>query len=220
MFLLESKGAQALTAALPPVSTSIRLWLNLAGISTLLVLLAWPLAFKVSFRDVAQALGLAGTNLRNAASDIGSGVLGFLATIPLLLCALLVNVYVLSKFGLDPTAGIHPLVPWLLKNKSPQVITLVFILAAGAAPVVEEIMFRGALYAWLRGWAKPWLAMLWSALIFAVVHPQGVFGWLPIFVIGCTLALLREWKQRLLPGMIMHACINTFTLLLTLSLFG
>ena len=64
-----------------------------------------------------------------------------------------------------------------------------FVLASVAAPVVEEIMFRGVLYRHLReasgGWGR-WLSVLVSVLlssfVFAVIHPQGWVG-VPVLIV-------------------------------------
>jgi membrane protease YdiL (CAAX protease family) len=79
------------------------------------------------------------------------------------------------------------------------------------APVVEEILFRGVLFGWLRGRVPVPAAIVISAAIFSLAH----FGWkewsllLPIFGIGCVLAILYHYSRSLWPGILVHASINT-----------
>jgi membrane protease YdiL (CAAX protease family) len=47
-----------------------------------------------------------------------------------------------------------------------------------------------------------------SAAVFASLRPQLPLGFLPIFVLGAVLAGLYEWRQSLIPGMVLHAANN------------
>jgi len=95
----------------------------------------------------------------------------------------------------------------------------VFFLGVIVAPFVEEIMFRGALYSWLRARMGAISAMFASAILFAAVHPQGAIGLLPLSMIGLVLAFIREWRGSLLACMLAHACFNAGTLVLITVLF-
>ena len=91
-------------------------------------------------------------------------------------------------------------------------------MAVVIAPFVEEIMFRGVLYSWLRSFCSPLVSMLLSAILFAGLHPQGVIGLVPLTAIGFILAFVREWRGSLIACMTTHACFNGVTLLLVVSL--
>jgi hypothetical protein len=76
------------------------------------------------------------------------------------------------------------------------------------APVLEEIVFRGLLYATLRrrlGWP---LAALLSAAVFAAAHGYGVAGFGSVFASGLMWAVAYEKTGSLLPGMAAHAANN------------
>jgi membrane protease YdiL (CAAX protease family) len=78
------------------------------------------------------------------------------------------------------------------------------------APVVEEILFRGVLFGWLRGRIPVPAAIVLSAAIFSLAH-LGWMEWsllLPIFGIGCLLAGLYHYSRSLWPGILVHASIN------------
>src|SRR5262249_59937285 len=93
-----------------------------------------------------------------------------------------------------------------------------YALASVFAPVIEETMFRGALFHHLRrrwGWG---VSAPIVALLFAIVHPQ---GWVAVPALGSiaiVLAALREWRGSLIAPMVAHG-FNNF-LALTLALAG
>jgi membrane protease YdiL (CAAX protease family) len=88
--------------------------------------------------------------------------------------------------------------------------------------LVEETMFRGALYRHLREWLPgPWgvaAAALISGFLFAAIHPQ---GWLAVPVLTALavgFALAREWRGSLVAPMVGHALNNaSVTLVLFLA---
>ena len=87
------------------------------------------------------------------------------------------------------------------------------ILFGGAivAPVVEEIIFRGFIFAGLRtryGWVK---AALISSALFSVIHFQPT-AFLPIMVLGMIFAYLYQRSGSIWPAIIMHLSSNAIAL--------
>ena len=76
------------------------------------------------------------------------------------------------------------------------------------APVVEEIAFRGVLYATLRTRLGMAPAVLVSAGIFALVHGYGTMGFASVFWSGTLWALAYERTRSLVPCMLAHAVNN------------
>ena len=81
-----------------------------------------------------------------------------------------------------------------------------FVHRCAAAPIVEELVFRGA----IQQLAQPlgrWQAAALQAVLFAVQHgtPAGM-AW----ALGCGLVLgaLRERTGRVWPGMLLHTLNN------------
>lgn len=90
---------------------------------------------------------------------------------------------------------------------SPLSALAMFFLIAGVAPVVEELLFRGLVYGWIRERFGIWPGLLVSSLIFSCVH--GIPMLIPpLFVVGCFLAWLYEKSGSILPCMVMHAVFN------------
>ena len=111
----------------------------------------------------------------------------------------------LGLFGLR----IQPdLIPVFAQLSSPW-----FLLIGGAiiAPIVEEIFFRGFVFAGLRpryGWQ--WAAVISSAL-FALIHltPTAI---LPIFLLGYIFAYLYHRSNSVWPAILMHSATNALAL--------
>lgn len=80
------------------------------------------------------------------------------------------------------------------------------LLAVVAAPILEELLFRGFMCrTMLALWSKR-NAVLGSALIFAIVHPGTSFP--PVFLLGIATAWLYLRSRSVVPGMILHALYN------------
>lgn len=81
------------------------------------------------------------------------------------------------------------------------------------APVVEELLFRGAIEGYLlRKWKHPAGAIVFSSLVFGVVHGNWVQA--PFaFVIGLALGWMYYRTGSLLPGILMHFVNNSTAVL-------
>lgn len=92
------------------------------------------------------------------------------------------------------------------------------------APITEEIVFRGALLRVLLetfGHQKRWIAIVISALIFAVIHGNVAQG-THAFIGGIALGWLYMRTRSVLPGIVLHWVNNsiayiTFNLLSDMS---
>lgn len=84
---------------------------------------------------------------------------------------------------------------------------LVFVVAAIIAPVVEELLFRGLLYQWLRARLGRTAAVLLSAAIFSVVHVIPLL-FPALFLIGIVLALAFEFGRSLWVSITLHFLQN------------
>lgn len=76
-----------------------------------------------------------------------------------------------------------------------------------AAPIVEETVFRGVLYRWLRGVMPVGAAMVLSGAIFAFAHAVTLL-FLPLLGLGVLLAWIYERSGSIWPGVLVHALFN------------
>lgn len=88
---------------------------------------------------------------------------------------------------------------------------LVTLLTVVAAPLCEEILFRGMLFSGLQRSVPRFVAIVWSALLFAVVHP--VAGWPPVFLLGVATAVAFARTRFLPAAMALHAAYNLVVVL-------
>jgi len=86
------------------------------------------------------------------------------------------------------------------------------LLVSLAVPILEEFLFRGILYPGLRAGLAMWPAVLFSGLIFALLH--GFNAAFPILAFGCYLGVIREKNSSLLPAICVHVLHNSATLIL------
>ena len=96
-------------------------------------------------------------------------------------------------------------------------VWLQVLVMAVAAPLVEELIFRGLAYERLRKEMGVLPAAVLSALLFGLSHGnlmQGVYG----FLLGILLALVYEHFQGLASSMLFHAGANLASILLNLFL--
>lgn len=82
------------------------------------------------------------------------------------------------------------------------------------APIVEELLFRGAIQGHLmRIWKNPKWAILTSSLIFGIVHGNPVQ--IPFAIVtGLVLGWIYYRTNSLLPGMLMHFINNGLSVVL------
>jgi membrane protease YdiL (CAAX protease family) len=87
------------------------------------------------------------------------------------------------------------------------------------APVVEEIVFRGMVFGWLRGRLPLVWAVVVSAALFSLEHIGflQVTLFLPIFSTGIVLAILYHHARSVWPTVLVH---GSFNLIATLVLFS
>jgi membrane protease YdiL (CAAX protease family) len=83
------------------------------------------------------------------------------------------------------------------------------VLPVVAAPVIEEILFRGLLYVGIRQALGANWAILLSSLVFTSVHQEYGFG--AIFAVGAACAWIYEKTGLLSAAMALHAVHNLMT---------
>jgi membrane protease YdiL (CAAX protease family) len=120
----------------------------------------------------------------------------------------------------------HPLVAELIREGPAweKGILLLGVMVVG--PLVEEILFRGLLYRFLRGGTYRWgriVSVLASAvangLVFAALHPQGYLAIPALGTLGAWLCLVREWRSSLVACAVVHGLNNSLVaVVLTLAL--
>jgi membrane protease YdiL (CAAX protease family) len=190
--------------------------------------LAWPVLRGIPWRQVRQEVGLRLGRRPWLEPLIGLG--GYALVLPTFAVGVVVSSLLIQyerrlKVGDRPEQYFapvdqpsHPIVEWL-QDPDWGLLAQVALVACVLAPLVEETMFRGALYRHLRNATEGRLgragSFLVSALvvsfIFAVIHPQGLLAVPALMGLAFGLTVLREWRGSLLPSMMVHGIHNGLT---------
>lgn len=171
------------------------------ALMALFIGMTWPLLRGMQRSHWREALGLhCGQGLWR---EMGMGVLGWLASVPLLVVGMIAASWIMKLTGEFPS---HPIVEVFAGNGWAKFGAI--LLAVVWAPISEEITFRGMLFPGLSAWLRWLLGAVLGAFVFAVVHPQGWAGVPAIMVLACSFSFLRMWRQSLIAPMTAHALNN------------
>jgi membrane protease YdiL (CAAX protease family) len=135
------------------------------------------------------------------------GIGGYLVALPLVIIISLINQQIWGGQG-----GSNPLLFLALETQDWFVLALFFFTASIAAPLYEEIIFRGFLLPSLTRYIPVWGAILISSLIFAIAH-QNLSEVLPLLVLGVILGITYTRSRNLLASILLHSLWNSGTLL-------
>jgi len=104
----------------------------------------------------------------------------------------------------------------LQESKDPVVLGLMVFAAVIAAPICEEVVFRGYFYPVMKKFGGIPLATVCSALVFAAAHGS-LTALLPLFLFGGVLVFLYEKTGSLWAPVAAHFCFNGATVLIQLA---
>lgn len=143
------------------------------------------------------------------------GVGGYLVAIPLVIGISLVNQLIWQGKG-----GSNPILPLALQGNDIWSFLIFAATASIAAPIFEEIIFRGFLLPSLTRYLPVWGAIVVSSLLFAIAH-LSLSEVLPLTVLGMVLGVVY-WRcpsggsaptGNLLASMLLHSLWNGGTLI-------
>lgn len=135
------------------------------------------------------------------------GVGGYFVALPLMFAVSLVNQQFWQGQG-----GSNPLLQIVLEEGDPVALLIFFLTAAVAAPVFEEILFRGFLLPSLTRYFPAWAAIGLSSLIFALAH-LSLSEVLPLTTLGIVLGFVYTRSRGLLASMTLHSLWNSVTMI-------
>jgi membrane protease YdiL (CAAX protease family) len=124
-----------------------------------------------------------------------------------------------AVFG-EPRASGNPLVGATL-SANPVLLAVVLVLACVAAPLTEEVAFRGLLYNALRRVSSRGAAILIQAAAFGFMHATYSVSYaVATAVIGAVFGLVYEARKTLLTPILCHALHNAAAAVLVLVALG
>jgi membrane protease YdiL (CAAX protease family) len=206
LFLLGFLGLKmtVLVMGLGGVPQSALIWATLLMPWLLLPTVMWGRMRGLSGQELRGQLGW--HMGRGFFREVITGMAAYLGMIPILIAVTVVIMVFYAIFGLKP----------------PQVADRVFELGAGRgielfatfalvvawAPIVEEAVFRGALYRFVRTRGGMLAAVAVSAGAFAIMHAYAVPQLVAVGTLGVGFAFLREWRGSLIASMTAHFLQN------------
>lgn len=215
-FLVMSIGAFYVANSSRPELASLSLlvqWL-------LLLLVPWGIVRGMRSQDWRKAIGW--HTGEGVFKEIGCGIIAYIASIPIYLIGVLITIVLLfasEAIALSRNNGVvetpEPLtnpIFEMIASGSWTTTLLLFMLATTWAPIVEEAIFRGALFRHMRGSMHWVLAALASAFLFAYMHDYGPLMVAPLIALGFMFAFMREWRGSLIAPMTAHF-LHNFTLM-------
>ncbi|MBW4619923.1 MAG: CPBP family intramembrane metalloprotease [Cyanosarcina radialis HA8281-LM2] len=135
------------------------------------------------------------------------GASGYFAALPLVLIVSLINQKLWQGYG-----GSNPLLPVVLEGQNWVTLALLFITASVAAPIFEELMFRGFMLPSLTRYLPVWGAIAVSSLLFAIAH-LSLSEVLPLTTLGIILGVVYTRSRNLFSSIVLHSLWNSGTLL-------
>jgi membrane protease YdiL (CAAX protease family) len=222
-------GTSILLGMLPFENPTTAMYLQPLIFFGSLICLVWPILRGIPFSQVRQDIGW---TWDNPLREIMCAIPTYLATLSLLvpgfvimfILMALVSVFQQTPEFASPIGPSHP-IQELLAEGGTTMVLMIFVTACIAAPIVEETVFRGILYRHLRdvkSFSARWMSVLFAAiinsLIFAAIHPQGIYGIPILAMLAIGFSLAREWRGSLISSMAMHAIHNTLVTCVMLTI--
>ena len=179
----------------------VRLMVNTAllDLIALALILYWVSAQK------GQSLRGLGFSAKHFVRHIFFALLSYVALLPALAMSLFVSIWVSDRIRFETPP--QPLYELFFGDAYQEILWMTILMVVLIGPIVEEAFFRGFLYNALKTrWGKKW-AMVLSGVFFALLHANWV-GFLPIALLGVTLAYVYEVSGTLVASIALHSIHN------------
>ena len=218
-FLSRSPASQALvvffavflpTLLLTPAAANPAAALQSVVLQILLVALA-PLAFlHLSNLDKRSALSLRPVTAKN---------LFWCVLLVLSVLFLLDEVVFWQEQLTGVRASLSPEIQQLLRADSALQLTWIFFALALTPAICEEVLFRGFILGRFLETGQPGQSLMMSSLLFGLFH-RNLPALLPTTLAGVMLAFVVWRTGSLYCGIIMHALVNTWAILVVNTRLG
>lgn len=166
------------------------------------------LRFRFQFRTPNE--GSLSPRLLPPLTAVAHGAFYFLAALPVIYGVGFVWAYALEELkrqGIDFNLPPQDAVLLFQETRNSWVFFGLLALAVVVAPIVEEFVFRAGIFRYLKGRTSGTIAMLASALLFAVVHGN-IQSFPGLVAVGVCLALTYELSGNIRVPIIFHALFN------------
>ncbi len=162
----------------------------------------------LAWRLFARRLKGFGLDLRTVVRDFAASIINFVAVLPLVWLGVVI-VDLAGKFLVGPSfeIGANEGLDALTQNPQPAARLLMLAYLAVLVPVFEEVLFRGLIQSMARSYLdSPWLAILITSFIFALMHPM--LHWPAIFMLSLGIGYSYERSGSLFRPIFIHIFFN------------
>jgi membrane protease YdiL (CAAX protease family) len=182
----------------------------------LLATIFWALMRGTKFHEWKQSIGW--NSGEGVLKEIGCGIIAYIASLPVYIAGVIVTMILLilkemlqtqanGGVPLEPVPVTNPIFEMVAQGDL-FVILFLFVLATTWAPIVEESIFRGALYRHFRARIHWVPAGIFTAILFAFMHDYGPLMVAPLIALGFMFAFMREWRGSLIAPVTAHFLHN------------
>ncbi len=221
VFVVVMSGAQLLAELIDEDNLFISMLCTIGAFFSSLAVLLWARFRGISWKQIRIDIGW--NTGSSFLKEFSMGFVGYAMMLPILCVGILITLLLFSIQNFasaesDPfsgtSGGTHPIIVDIA-NGGWEVRVVLVALAAVAAPVIEETMFRGVLYRHLRSSIQRGgqivsiiLSVLITSFLFAAIHPQGWVAIPALMGIAIGMNLMREWRGSLISPMMVHGLSN------------
>ena len=135
------------------------------------------------------------------------GIGGYLVALPVVVLVSLINQQLWQGQG-----GSNPILFLALQAQDRVALAIFFFTASIAAPLFEELVFRGFLLPSLTRYLPVWSSIVISSFVFSIAH-LSLSEVLPLTALGMILGFVYTKSRNLLAPMLLHSLWNSGTLL-------
>jgi hypothetical protein len=155
-----------------------------------------------------------GLDAKTIHKDFLAAFLNLLSVWPLILAMIILTAYFGKVlFGRDYQMPQHEELQLITIHRQLPLRILIVITAVVAAPLLEEMLFRGLFQTLIRSiLIKPWPSIVVSSIIFTTVH-QDKAHWPALLVLAVCLGYAYEKSGSLLRPIFIHSLFNAVTII-------
>ena len=152
--------------------------------------------------------------------DMVFGILSWLVVFPIVtFFSSIFSIFIYTVFKVQKVPDQVAIYFLKATMKNPLYFILAMITIVILAPILEEFFFRGILQNFFKKFLKRWLAIIFTSLVFAIIHFSysqrlaniTIVG--SIFIFSLFLGFLYEKQKSLISPIFLHATFNAINVL-------
>jgi len=184
------------------------------------ILVAVAVWFQANRRIYQAPISLAaafGFNRKNSGRCLLLGLATGLGLVLIAMALALISSLLIKAFGdqAEPQKLVTLIAEESAKQENIGMLIFFVIMAVAVAPVAEEILFRGILYPAIKQLGHPRVAVIGTALLFALFHVN-LLTFASLTAVALALIALYDFTDNLLAPITAHAVFNASNLIMLL----